>query len=142
VVELLKAAFVEDRLTKEELDTRVGRVLASRTYAELAAVTADIPAGSAAAPPSPRQPARAQNRAARNRTGRDVAIGAGIGLSIVVAIVFGGLLNAVAFGIFAVPLAVLLPIVVISSACTSSQQRRSGGQLPPEQGDRAVPGAM
>jgi len=29
VVELLKAAFVEDRLTKEELDARVGQALAS-----------------------------------------------------------------------------------------------------------------
>jgi DUF1707 SHOCT-like domain len=53
VIELLKAAFVEDRLDKDEFDARVGQVFASRTYAELAAVTADIPvvlpvAGSAA----------------------------------------------------------------------------------------------
>ena len=52
VVELLKAAFVEDRLTKDELDTRVGQALASRTYADLAAVTADLPAGPAAAGPT------------------------------------------------------------------------------------------
>ena len=48
VVSALKAAFVEGRLTEDELDARVGRVYASRTYAELAevtaAVTADIPA--------------------------------------------------------------------------------------------------
>jgi hypothetical protein len=54
VVELLKAAFVEDRLTEEELDTRVGQALASRTYADLAAVTADIPAGLIAG--QPREP--------------------------------------------------------------------------------------
>ena len=52
VVELLKAAFVEDRLNKDELDTRVGQALASQTYADLAAVTADLPAGPAAAGPT------------------------------------------------------------------------------------------
>src|SRR4029077_8111721 len=48
VVTALKAAFVEGRLTEDELDARVGQVYASRTDAELAevtaAVTADIPA--------------------------------------------------------------------------------------------------
>ena len=39
----LKAAFVQGMLTKDELDLRVGQALASRTYAELAALTADIP---------------------------------------------------------------------------------------------------
>jgi Domain of unknown function (DUF1707) len=45
VVGLLKAAFVQGRLTKDELDARLDRALVSRTYAELAALTADIPAG-------------------------------------------------------------------------------------------------
>jgi len=44
VIVTLKAAYVEGRLTEDELDARVGQVYASRTYAELAAVTADIPA--------------------------------------------------------------------------------------------------
>ena len=39
----LKAAFVQGRLTKDEFDARIGQALASRTYAELAAVTAGIP---------------------------------------------------------------------------------------------------
>jgi hypothetical protein len=43
VIDVLKAAFVQGRLVKDELDARAGRVFASRTYAELAAVTADIP---------------------------------------------------------------------------------------------------
>jgi hypothetical protein len=42
---VLKAAFVQGRLNKDELDVRVGQTLASRTYAELAVVTADIPYG-------------------------------------------------------------------------------------------------
>jgi len=39
-------------------DLRVGQALTSRTYAQLAAVTADLPAGlTAAGPPEPAQPA-------------------------------------------------------------------------------------
>jgi uncharacterized protein DUF1707 len=39
----LKTAFVQGRLTGEELGVRAGQVYASRTYAELAGITADIP---------------------------------------------------------------------------------------------------
>jgi heme exporter protein D len=39
----LKTAFVQGRLTEEELGARAGQVYASRTYAELAEVTADLP---------------------------------------------------------------------------------------------------
>ncbi len=49
VIEVLKDAFAQGRLSRHELDSRAGRALASRTYAELAAVIADIPAGPAAA---------------------------------------------------------------------------------------------
>jgi len=51
VVELLKAAFVQGRLAKDEFDVRVGQVLASRTYAELDAAVAGIPEGVAAVQP-------------------------------------------------------------------------------------------
>ena len=43
VIEVLKAAFVQGRLDRDEFDLRVDRALASRTYADLAALTADIP---------------------------------------------------------------------------------------------------
>jgi hypothetical protein len=56
VIDMLKAAFVQEQLTKAELDLRAGQVLASLTYADLAAVTADIPAGPAGA--QPLEPAR------------------------------------------------------------------------------------
>jgi Domain of unknown function (DUF1707) len=58
VIGTLKAAFVQGMLTKDELDLRVGQTLASRTYAELAALTDDLPAGLAAAesPRPGRQP--------------------------------------------------------------------------------------
>ena len=44
VISVLKAAFVQGRLTADELDERVGQALAARTYAELAALTTDLPA--------------------------------------------------------------------------------------------------
>ena len=59
VLDVLGAAFVQGRLTKDEFDMRVGQTFASRTSAELAALTADIPAGLIGAQ-SPRRPARAQ----------------------------------------------------------------------------------
>ena len=43
-IDALKAAFVQGRLTKDELDERVARALVPQTYAELAALTDDLPA--------------------------------------------------------------------------------------------------
>jgi hypothetical protein len=59
VIGVLKAAFVQGRLGQDELTARVGRALAARTCADLATLTADLPAGLAAAQP-PYQPARAR----------------------------------------------------------------------------------
>ena len=61
VIDLLKAAFTQGRLDREEFDARIGRALASRTYGELAAVTADIPAELVGALPR-RPPVRARRR--------------------------------------------------------------------------------
>jgi hypothetical protein len=63
-IDVLTAAYGEGRLTKEEFDTRCARVLSAKTYADLAAVVADLPAGpfSAVAPyhggyyPAPQPP--------------------------------------------------------------------------------------
>ena len=54
----LKAAFVQGRLTMDEFDARIGQTFTSRTYAELAAVTADIPDGLPAVRPPRREAAR------------------------------------------------------------------------------------
>jgi uncharacterized protein DUF1707 len=43
VIDALKDAFVQGRLAKDELDMRAGQALTSRTYAELTALTADLP---------------------------------------------------------------------------------------------------
>jgi Domain of unknown function (DUF1707) len=53
VVELLRVAAGDGRLSAEELDDRLERALTARTYAELAALTADLPTtpGTAVVPP-------------------------------------------------------------------------------------------
>jgi hypothetical protein len=51
VVEELKVAFAHGWLTKDELDLRVGLAFVSRTYADLAAVVADVQDGPASAMP-------------------------------------------------------------------------------------------
>jgi Domain of unknown function (DUF4190)/Domain of unknown function (DUF1707) len=44
-MDVLKAAYGEGRLNKDEFDIRCGRVMASRTYGDLSAVVGDLPAG-------------------------------------------------------------------------------------------------
>lgn len=44
-VKVVKESFVEGRLTAEELDQRLGKVLVSRYFEELMALTADLPVG-------------------------------------------------------------------------------------------------
>jgi DUF1707 SHOCT-like domain len=61
VIDLLKAAFVQGRLDRNEFDARIGQAVASRTYGELAAVTADIPAELIGALPR-RPPVQARRR--------------------------------------------------------------------------------
>jgi hypothetical protein len=56
VIDALKTAFVQGRLSKNEMTRRTGQALESRTYAQLADATAGIPPGRAATVPS-RRPA-------------------------------------------------------------------------------------
>ena len=73
---VLKAAFVQGRLTKDEFDLRVGQVFASRTYADLDALTADIPDGVTSTEPSA-ELAREQGRTLSFKTAAGVgAVGA------------------------------------------------------------------
>jgi Domain of unknown function (DUF1707) len=62
VIDTLKAAFVQGRLTKDEFEARIGLAFDSRICVELAAITADLPTGLAAAQPL-RTPVRALSRA-------------------------------------------------------------------------------
>ena len=51
VIDALKRAFVYGLLGKDDLCLRAGRALSARTYAQLAALTGDIPVGLIAPPP-------------------------------------------------------------------------------------------
>ena len=52
-VDVLKAGFAEGRLTQDEYNDRMGRAYAARTYGDLAALTADLPAGASPVPAWP-----------------------------------------------------------------------------------------
>jgi len=69
VIGTLKTAFVQGRLIGDEFDARVDQVYASRTYAELAEVTTDIPTEPARTK-SPRDPWRATKLGDRHPQGR------------------------------------------------------------------------
>lgn len=87
VIDALKTAFVHDRLTRGELDARVEQALAARTYADLDAVTAGIPAGHDSAPlPFPAHPYRPVRAAVK---GSAIAI-AGTAFA---AIIFAGVVD-------------------------------------------------
>ena len=116
VIAVLKAAFVQGRLTKDEFEARIDRALTSRTYAELAAVTADIPAGLTDTQrvhesTPPRQPARTRTRISMNtavNAGAFVAIAtniallgalvAGNGVAVIAVVAFFTIAAAVAIG--------------------------------------------
>lgn len=53
VVEILRLAAIDGRLTADELDERVGAALTARTNGDLAALVADLPAGQGPLPIAP-----------------------------------------------------------------------------------------
>jgi hypothetical protein len=55
-VGVLRAGFTEGRLTQDELDDRVAQAYAARTYGQLWALTADLPAGALPYPQFPHGP--------------------------------------------------------------------------------------
>jgi Domain of unknown function (DUF1707) len=139
VVDALKAAFVQGRLTQDELDARLGQALTARTYTDLAALTADLPAepGRSPAPTPARTSAPARNRAASRavKVGAGAIAGtmAGVGLAVAAAghPVVGALL-AVAILIFgAVCSAFVAALIAVVLKLESVHQNRSRGQLPP-----------
>jgi hypothetical protein len=131
VVDVLKAAFVHERLTKDEFDLRVGHALASRTYAELAAVTADLPAGPIGDQP-PRMRVRVQARPPMSNAAK-----AGICVAIAVAVTA---VMTLVYGFAALFLFVLFYFMALLVACAqmlaSRHEKRSRGQLPPRRAQR------
>ena len=115
VIDLLKAAFAQGRLDRNEFDARIGQALASRTYGELAAVTADIPAEPTAALPR-RPPARARRRIPFNAAVTGGACMAGlVNLGMIAALLIRSPVAVVLFVVFAV-IGVILAIGAMITA--------------------------
>jgi uncharacterized membrane protein len=91
-VDVLKAGFTEGRLTQDEYNDRMGRAYAARTYGELTALTADLPAGVVPtmwqAPPV-YQPPMSTNSLARTSMILGVAEFFSMGLTAVPAVICG-----------------------------------------------------
>ena len=132
VIAMLKVAFVQGRLTKDELDARAGWTFAARTYTELAAITADLPAGLISAPP-PRKPARA-----RPRTGPVVASAALIipPPAILAVALFTGSDQLARVFLLIFPWYVLAWIVAAAQLLANWHDKRSQGQPPSRRGQR------
>jgi Domain of unknown function (DUF1707) len=132
VVGTLKAAFVAGMLAKDEFDLRVGQALASRTYADLAALTTDLPAGLAAARPP--EPARAGGGKPLLRPGQIAALAtvlyAGAWVFAVLANDGGDVRGAVAV-VFLGGLFYLCVLAVAGAVALENRRgKRSGGQPP------------
>jgi len=128
VIGSLKTAFVQGRLTKDELDARAGQAFAARTYAELGALTADLPAGLAGAVP-PRPAARAQAR-------RPVSNAAKAGTFVVIAVAVPMVLSfltgsPVLFLLFTPFYFTALAFLGAETLVSWREKRSHRGQLPP-----------
>lgn len=91
-VDVLKAGFAEGRLSQEEYNDRMGRAYAARTYGELSALTADLPAGplpTVWAAPQVYQPPMSTNSLARASMILGVAEFFSMGLTAIPAVICG-----------------------------------------------------
>jgi Domain of unknown function (DUF1707) len=142
VVGVLQAAFVQGRLTVDELDERVGQALAARTYADLAALTTDLPADPDRAPvPVPTPPPAPVRRPLNPAASFAVKAGAGaIGVTVIAAsaaaVISGEPAAAVIIAVFmlvlaAVATAVVASLIHVALKLESRQRSRPRGQRPP-----------
>ncbi len=137
VIDVLKAAFVRGMLAKDEFDLRVGQAFASRTYAGLAAVTADLPVGPAAAQPPGL--ARAEGGQPVLRPGRVMAAATALYAG-VQAFVFlspwpAGTQNdpasaKIALFLLSNPMYVLVLLICAVCLIAGRREKRSGGRPP------------
>jgi hypothetical protein len=144
VIGTLKVAFVQGRLTKDELDLRVGQAFTARTYAELAAVTADIPAEPTAAQP-PRKPAGARGWPPTNSSAK-TAVAVIIAATMVTVALwliawFAGNGALLAGAILATGIDLVILCAAGATLFETRHQKRSGGALPPSAPRRSAQSA-
>jgi hypothetical protein len=138
-IETLKTAFVQGRLTKDEFDQRVSHTLAARTLAELATLTADLPAG-LAVPPPPRASGRDLHQL-RHSKAATAAVGATIAAGLLMIAAVGNGSNNPFTGLAAMALLSPVWVVVLAGllALHSRLDKRAARQLPRDPG-RGGPG--
>jgi hypothetical protein len=132
VIGTLKAAFVQGMLDKDEFDLRVGQAFAARTYAELAAVTADIPARPSSARPP--EPAGAQDQQPVLRPGLVITAATLLcaGVWGVALLTVKGDNHVVSFVVVMTTLTYFLVLLITGAHMLASRHdKRSIGQLPP-----------
>jgi hypothetical protein len=136
VIGTLKAAFVQGRLAKDEFDLRVAQAFASRNYAELAVLTADLPAGLTDAAP----PRRADRTQARPQMSNAAKAGICVAIAIAVPVVLS-LATGAPIPFFIFPPFYLM-VAVVEMLASRHEKRSRRGQLPPRpaQGGPAVEG--
>lgn len=98
--DVLRGAYVEGRLTQDELDARLGQAYAARTYADLAALTEDLPAAHRPYP-GPVQTVPGHQPAPRRPASSEVTNG------LAVASLVCGLMEVFTLGITAIPAVIL-----------------------------------
>ena len=141
VIDTLKDAFVQDRLTKDEFDERAGYALAARTHADLAALIADLPVEPPTIRP-PRKPAAARPKKPENTTVRNgarlIAAATVPAVGVWAAALLTPTENQALILLFWIVSYVWLGIVILTGSVMieSRRQKRTGGQLPPAPGGR------
>lgn len=134
-IEVLKIAFVQERLTKDEFDLRVDRALASRTYAELASVTSDLLVSPTADRPAAPGPASTPARTLAKAAGR-------AGVCMLAAFVIAGAVVLINVEDMSTALALIAAVVAVIAASgflgygviDAWHEHRSRSQLPPRPG--------
>jgi DUF1707 SHOCT-like domain len=144
VISTLKAAFVQGMLAKDEFDQRAGQAFASRTYAELAALTADLPVKPTAAQP-PRA-VRAQGEQPVLRPGPVLAVATALYAGVWAFTLLpswptnseGDPPRAIIMLVFSTTLIYLFVLVIaVGHMLVSRHEKRAGGRPP----RRPAPGA-
>jgi hypothetical protein len=146
VIDVLKAAFVQGRLDMDEFGLRVGQALGSRTCAELAAVTADLPAGQAAARPP--GPARVRGGQPVLRPGRVIGVATALYAGVWAVVILLPIPAVLVLTITSLLYYMIVVLIALGHMSASPGEMRSGGQAPPGpapgaggQGSRRPPSA-
>ncbi len=138
VLDALKAAFVHGRLAKDEFDLRVGQVLAA--YAELDAVTADIPAWRTTAQP-PEDTRKSHNKKLIQH-GTAAGAGASVALTATIAVAARGnpVISLVVVGLVGVFVAMLVAglLTLVSWVLETVSSRQPSPGPPPGPSSKAA----